>query len=157
MLRERITTVCLQSHVATRDGHAWLLRAGLVLLLGLGWAWQEHRHLQVVEVYFTTPAAKPGLAVAQSSYAQGTPSVCLYLVYADAQAGKDTYSYTFAHATHTFFRDVAHAVATTHGAALDCFDTGGELAPGSYTATVVLDGRDERTLPFSVGLPRRNP
>jgi hypothetical protein len=126
-------------------------RTLLVLLLGLGWLWQEHRRIRIVEVHLTTAAAQLGAAPFTAVYPAGARSVCGYLIYADSRPGIDTYSYRFSRGSLVFFRDVAHRTDVAHGVALDCFDTGGALPPGSYDATLLLNGNAARTMHFSVG------
>ncbi|MGH2411699.1 MAG: hypothetical protein ACRDGS_15220, partial [Chloroflexota bacterium] len=116
-----------------------------MLLLGLGWLWQEHQRLGIVEVYLTTPAAQRGAATPTTVYPAGVRSICAYLVYADSRPGVDTYSYRFSSGGTVFFRDIVHRTAVAHGVALDCFDTGGALPPGRYAVTVLLDGDASRT------------
>jgi hypothetical protein len=136
---------------------ASLLRAGivertlLVLLLGLGWLWQEHRQLRIVDLYLTTSTAQLGAAPPVAIYPAGVRSVCVYLVYADSRPGVDSYSYRFSAGTNIFFRDIAHHPGVANGAALDCFDTGGDLPPGRYDLTMLLDGDAASTLHFTVG------
>ncbi|MGH2347199.1 MAG: hypothetical protein ACRDG4_18380 [Chloroflexota bacterium] len=131
-------------------------RAFLVLLLGLGWLWQGHRQLRIVDVYLTTASAQLGAAAPTRVYPARVRSICAYLVYADSRPGVDTYSYRFAGAS-VFFRDIAHRTDVAHGVALDCFDTGGALPPGRYEVTVLLDGNVARTLRFTVSSPPVTP
>ena len=129
----------------------------LVLLLGLGWLWQERRQVRIVDVYLTTTAAQLGAATPTTVYPAHVRSICAYLVYADSRPGVDTYSYRFSSGGSVFFRDIAHRTPVAHGAALDCFDTGGALPPGRYAVTVMLDGAAVRTLWFTVGSPPVTP
>jgi hypothetical protein len=131
--------------------HGGIERILLVFLLGLGWFWQEHQHARVVSVYLTTATTRPGADMPTMSYPAGVRSVCVYLVYADSRPGTDTYSYRFSRGSLVFFRDVVHRTDVAHGVALDCFDTGGALLPGSYDVTLLLDGNAARTMHFTVG------
>jgi len=132
-------------------------RTLLVLLLGLGWLWQERRQLRIVDVYLTTTAAQLGAAPLTTVYPARVRSICAYLVYADSRPGVDTYSYRFASGGIIFFRDLAHRTPVAHGAALDCFDTGGALPPGRYAVTVLLGGDVARILWFTVSGPSVTP
>ena len=113
--------------------------------------------MRIVDVYLTTAAAQLGAAVPTTAYPAGVRSICAYLVYADSRPGLDTYSYRFAGGAGVFFRDAAHRPDVAHGVALDCFDTGGDLPPGRYTVTVLLDGEAARTLRFTVSSPPVTP
>jgi hypothetical protein len=129
------------------------LRALLVLALIAGWRGQTHQQLSVVDVYLTDAQASPHLAPRVRHYPAGVPWVCVYLIYGQGRPGVDRYSYHFAHETSVFFEDVEHRVTTAHGVALDCFPTGGALAPGPYVAQVLINGRIVRQLPFTVDMP----
>ena len=126
-------------------------RVLLVLLLGLGWLWQEHRRLRVVEVFLTTPTATLALATPIATYPEGVRSICAYLVYADSRPGVDNYTYRFLSGSTVFFRAATRHTDVTHGVALDCFDTGGNLPPGRYDVAVLLNGITAQVLPFTVG------
>ncbi|HVC79946.1 MAG TPA: hypothetical protein VNL35_05510, partial [Chloroflexota bacterium] len=52
----------------------------LVLLLGLGWLWQERRQVRIVDVYLTTTAAQLGAATPTTVYPAHVRSICAYLV-----------------------------------------------------------------------------
>jgi hypothetical protein len=140
-----------------RRGPITIPRIALALLLTAGWVWQERQRLGVVELYVTTSQARPGLAPRVHSYPAGAPWVCLYLVYAGARPGADHYTYRFVQGRDVIFRDVERTVPAPHGAALDCFPTGGSLAPGQYAAEILVDGHEARRIPLVVAPPITRP
>lgn len=129
-------------------------RGGLALLLACAWVWQGHRSLGVVELYFTTPEARPGAAPRVERYPAGVADVCVYLIYAGARPGIDRYAYQFSQGTSVLLRDAPHTVPVAHGAALRCFKTGGALAPGHYTADLFIDDRPSARLPLVIAARR---
>ncbi len=125
-------------------------RIAFALLLVTGWAWQARRRLGVVDLYPTTPTARPGAAPRVPAYPAGAPAVCVYLVYTAARPGVDHYAYRFVQGDTTLLRDAAHVVPVSHGAALDCYDTGGALPAGRYAVDLLVDGAPTRRVPFIV-------
>jgi len=113
--------------------------------------------VRIVDVYLTITAAQLGASPPTTVYPARVRSICAYLVYADSRPGVDTYSYRFSSDGSVFFRDLAHRTPVAHGAALDCFDTGGALPSGRYAVTVLLDGEVARILWFTVGGPPVTP
>jgi len=111
--------------------------------------------LGVVELYLTTAQARPSMAPRIRYYPAGAPWVCLYLVYTGARPGADHYTYRFVQGRDVIFRDIERTVPAPHGAALDCFPTGGGLAPGQYAAELLVDGGQARRIPLVVALPAK--